>query len=270
MVRNLGLVLLLIVSSYGCTEDPIFNVFDVDSVYNEIIVDFSVEIVDNELGKVRIIDRCSGVEKLNWRCFIDSEEIFISDTYPGDTIYLTLDMAGTYVVELTGNAKAVQLGEDGNEETVYLQKTKVKSFEIEGLAQVDLFQPYLKYVIINSFPALDKYAFPWDADGSGPDVLINTFYVYDDEFINEPLTGELYMNLSSEQLPIIETVDFDFSILGVSLNIEMVDIDTRRENRFLTERMALEEFHLEWTDSPLEPGLTEYTFNHFTIGVEWK
>jgi len=270
MVRTITIGLLTSLVLLACSEQLNFDELSSDYIFQQMTVDFTIEILNDETGSVRFIDQSQGVEVLIWDCWIDDEHIAIPNTYPGDTVELLLDEPGTYIVELTGQSSARENMPDGTIEIIQLKKSTVQSLELLNIQPQEFLRPYLNYVTINSFPALDKYGFEWDADGSGPDVTIGHFYTGQSGFVNESLTGNVYDNLTMAQLPIQEIVNFDFSILNTQMSFELIDYDLPRENKYLQERMILESFELTYEDIPLEAGLVEYTVKHFTIGVDWR
>lgn len=271
MVRTLIISLLIAPLFLGCTNELDLELLSPDFVFQQMNVDFTTEVIDEQFGIVRLIDTSEGVDLLTWKYWSGDQLINLPNSYPGDTLLVTFLERGTYVIELTGLAKAREIDENGDIRQVDIKKTKVQSLELLDIEPIEFdLQPYLSYVRINSFPEFDKQALPWDVDGSGPDVTIEVSYVYNDEFIDVPLTGAVYNNLLQTDLPITEVVNYDFSMLNVTMSFELIDFDLPRENKYLVERMLIESFLITVSNYPFEPGLIEYNNKHITIGVDWR
>lgn len=262
VIGAIGLFLLL-----ACENEPEMNLYSTDQIYQKMHVDFSVDILDSASGTVRLIDHTSGVDRLEWMGAVKSHWVNIPDSYPGDTLILNLNWPGTYVIQLVGSAYGRH---ENSGELTTLKATKVKSFELLSNLAANNLKPYLLYLKMKQFPALDEHALPWDVDLSGPDVGINLSYIYDDEYIIETLLKDTLHNLQKDLLPVIQEFRLPFSIMDTRITFEMIDVDSRRENKYQVERMALESFTIHPLDAPGQPDTIEYSQNYFTIGVEWK
>lgn len=270
MSCRIAIILLLMTFFISCEKETEPHPFSLDQVWEDMVVDFSIEVIDSTTGLVRIIDHCVGVQQLEWKGVIKNKWIDIPNTYPGDTLLMELEHRGKYVIELVGNAKGIP-NMDSPGTVSEFKKSSVKHVELlDNLVDEEPLTPYFSYVKLNSYPSLDEYAFTWDADSTTPDIAISIFYVLENDFIDDPLIDTTYSNIADIDLPIVEMVNYSFPISDLSFNIEMEDIDTRRENRYLTERMTLEQFDIESLNIPTVSGVLEYQNKHFSIGVEWK
>ena len=254
----------------SCHEDAEVHPFSIDKVWEEMVVDFSIEVLDSSAGRVMLIDHCIGVDQLEWKGVSKNSWINIPDSYPGDTILLKVEQSGVYVIELVAIAKGIS-DMDEPETISSFKKSTIKQFELSNtFVEVQILTPYLSYVKLNGYPSLDKYALPWDADSSGADVVISLNYLYDDEYIEDPLVDTVYQDLSKSQLPITEVATTNFSVEGLSFSVEIEDLDTKRENRYLKERMIWETFIIASLEIPSTAGTIEYDNNYVSIGIEWR
>lgn len=273
MVRIVGIISLLLILHTSCKKEAeVVHPFSIDNVWEEMVVDFSIEILDSATGSIMLIDHCSRVDQLEWQGGERNNWFNIPDSYPGDTVYLELPREGNYVIEMTAFATGIADMNAPGDITSF-KKSVVRSFELEDIFELEekrIFTPYLSYIKLVRYPNLDKYALPWDADNSGPDVAISISYVYDDEYIDDILVDTVYQNLQNNELPISELAITNFSIKEISLSVEIEDVDTQRENRYLRERMALESFDISSLEIPISTGIREYNNKYISIGIEWK